>query len=73
MFSRYGSDMTKADLKQTQTGQWMLRDPRTGQYVELRGANSMKVSDLPLRKGIDLTKPIAAQALGAGSGSQKSK
>lgn len=51
----------------------MLRDPRTGQYVELRGANSMKVSDLPLRKGIDLTKPIAAQALDAGSGSQKSK
>ena len=65
--------MTKADLKQTPTGEWMLRDPRTGQYVELRGANSMKVSDLPLRKGIDLTKPIAAQALGAGSGSQKSK
>ncbi|MBC2774341.1 hypothetical protein H6M51_15860 [Rhizobium sp. AQ_MP] len=47
--------MTKADLKQTPTGEWMLRDPRTGQYVELRGANSMKVSDLPLRKGIDLT------------------
>jgi hypothetical protein len=65
--------MTKADLKQTPTGQWMLRDPRTGQYVELRGANSMKASDLPLRKEIDLTKPIAAQALHAGSGSQKSK
>lgn len=53
--------MTKADLKQTPTGEWMLRDPRTGQYVELRGANSMKVADLPLRKGIDLTRPLLEQ------------
>ncbi len=65
--------MTEADLTQTPTGKWMLRDPRTGQYVELRGANSMKVSDLPLNKGIDLTKPIAAQALDVGPGSQKSR
>jgi hypothetical protein len=56
--------MTKADLKQAPTGKWLVRDPRTGQYLELRGANSMKVSDLPLRKGIDLTKPVFEQRVG---------
>lgn len=53
--------MTKAELTQDKTGKWLVRDPRTGEYVELRGANSMKPSDFPLKKGIDLTKPIAAQ------------
>ncbi|KQW29007.1 hypothetical protein ASE36_11050 [Rhizobium sp. Root274] len=41
----------------------MLRDLRTGEHLELRGANSMNPSDLPLKKGLDLTKPIAARAL----------
>lgn len=65
--------MTKADLKQEPTGKWMLRDPRTGRYIELRGANSMKPSDLPLKKGLDLTKPIAAQTLSSDPAKTKSR
>jgi hypothetical protein len=34
----------------------------TGQFVTVRGAGTLK-GQLKLRKGVDLTKPIAAQAL----------
>jgi hypothetical protein len=40
-----------------------VRDPRSGQLLEVRGANSMKSSQLLLKKGVDLTKPIAKQVL----------
>ena len=59
--------MTKAQLKQEPTGKWIVRDSRSGRYVEVRGADSMKLSQLPLKKGLDLTKPIAKQALESGS------
>jgi len=39
----------------------VVRDPKTGRLVTVRGAGALK--GLPLRKGIDLTKPIAAQVL----------
>jgi hypothetical protein len=39
----------------------VVRDAKTGRLVTLRGAGALK--GLPLRKGIDLTKPIAAQVL----------
>lgn len=59
--------MTKAQLKQEPTGKWVVRDSRSGRYVEVRGADSMKSSQLPLKKGVDLTKPIAKQAFKGGS------
>lgn len=55
--------MTKAHIKQEPTGKWAVRDSRSGRYIEVRGADSMKSSQLPLKKGVDLTKPIAKQAL----------
>ena len=55
--------MTKAELKQEPTGKWVVRDLRSGRFVEVRGANAMKSTPLPLKKSVDLTKPIAEQAL----------
>ncbi len=55
--------MTKAQIKQEATGKWAVRDSRSGRFVEVRGADSLKSSQLPLKKGLDLTKPIAEQAL----------
>ncbi|RAZ79822.1 hypothetical protein [Mesorhizobium atlanticum] len=55
--------MTKAQIKQEATGKWAVRDSRSGRFVEVRGADSLKASQLPLKKGLDLTKPIAEQAL----------
>ena len=57
---------TKADLKQEATGKWVVRDSRSGRFMEVRGADAMKSSQLPLKKGIDLTKPIAGQTLRGG-------
>ncbi len=55
--------MTKAQIRQEPTAQVRVRDPRSGRDVEVRGADSMKSSQLPLKKSVDLTKPIARQAL----------
>lgn len=59
--------MTKAQLRKEPTGKWVIRDSRDGRYVEVRGADSMKSSQLSLKKSVDLTKPIAEQALKGGS------
>lgn len=59
--------MTKAQIKQEPTGKWVVRDSRSGRFVEVRGADAMKSSQLPLKKNVDLTKPIAKQALKSGS------
>ena len=64
--------MAKAELKREPTGKWVVRDSKSGRFVEVRGADSMKSSQLPLKKSVDLTKPIAEQALeGAPSRSRK--
>ena len=55
--------MTKAQLSQDASGKWLVRDSRTGRFVEVRGADSMK-DTLVIRNGVDLTKPIAKQVLG---------
>jgi hypothetical protein len=60
---RYIWQMANVQLKQEETGRWVVRDPRSGQLLEVRGANSMKSSQLLLKKGVDLTKPIAKQVL----------
>ena len=61
--SRYSEPMTKAQIRQESTGKWMVRDPRSGRDVEVRGADAMKASPLPLKMSVDLPKPIARQAL----------
>lgn len=63
MIWHYIEIMAKAELKQETTGKWVVRDSRSGRYMEVRGADSMKSSQLPLKKSVDLTKPIAEQAL----------
>ena len=55
--------MTKARLKKEPTGKWVVRDSRDGRFIEVRGADSMKGANLVIKKGVDLTKPIAKQAL----------
>lgn len=66
MIWRYTVLMTKAELKQGSSGKWVVRNSRSGRFVEVRGADAMKSSQLPLKKGVDLTKPIAEQALRGG-------
>jgi hypothetical protein len=40
-----------------------VRNSKTGKYVTVRGAGALKGSRLAIKKGVDLTKPIASQAL----------
>lgn len=60
----YSIDMTKAHLKREPAGKLAVRDAQSGRFLEVRGANAMRDAKLPLKKGIDLTKPIARQAAG---------
>ena len=57
------SVMTKHQLNQQPDGTFVVRDARSGRFLEVRGADSLKSSKLPLKKGIDLTKPIAGQVM----------
>ena len=41
----------------------VVRDARTGQLVTIKGAGALKDSKLAIKRGLDLTKPIAEQAL----------
>ena len=38
-----------------------IRDPKTGRMIAVRGVGALKESGLPIRPGVDLTKPIAEQ------------
>jgi len=40
-----------------------VRNAKTGKSVTVRGAGSLKGSKFAIKKGVDLTKPIAEQAL----------
>lgn len=40
----------------------VVRDSRSGRFVTVRGAGSLK-GHLTIKKGLDLTKPIASQAM----------
>ena len=40
-----------------------VRDSKTGKFVTVHGAGTLKDRPLPIKKGVDLTKPIAAQVL----------
>lgn len=64
--------MAKAQLSQQPSGKWTVRDSKSGRFLEVRGADSMKGSKLTLKKGVDLTKPIAKQAFKSGGPSKNS-
>jgi hypothetical protein len=40
-----------------------VRNAKTGRLVAVKGVGALKDSELRIRKGLSLTKPIAAQAL----------
>jgi hypothetical protein len=42
----------------------VVRDSKTGKFVTVRGAGALKESSFRIKKTVDLTKPIASQALG---------
>lgn len=41
-----------------------VRDAKSGRLVTVRGVGALKDSDFAIEEGVDLTKPIAAQAGG---------
>jgi hypothetical protein len=51
--------MAKTSLQSSVT----VRDTKTGKFVTVRGAGSLKDSDFKVKKAVDLTKPIASQML----------
>ena len=51
--------MSKA---QTSNGATLVRDAKSGAFISVRGLGALK-DRMVIRKGIDLTKPIAAQAI----------
>ncbi|UWU19491.1 hypothetical protein N2599_37305 (plasmid) [Rhizobium sullae] len=57
--TRYICLMAKTTTQSTAT----VRNAKTGKFVTVRGAGSLKGSKLKIKKGVDLTKPIASQTL----------
>lgn len=55
----YIGKMTKAQPTSTST---TVRDSKTGRILTVRGAGALK-GHLTIKKGVDLTKPIASQAM----------
>jgi hypothetical protein len=51
--------MAKTTTQSTGT----VRNTKTGKFVTVRGAGSLKGSELKIKKGVDLTKTIASQTL----------
>ncbi len=45
----------------------VVRDSKSGRFVTVRGAGALK-GHLTLKKGVDLTKPIASQAMKGSKG-----
>lgn len=41
----------------------IVRNAKTGKFVTIRGVESLKGSKFAIKKSVDLTKPIAEQAL----------
>ncbi len=54
---------------QTVAGEKVVRDSKSGRFVTVRGAGALR-GHLSIKKGVDLTKPIASQAM---KGSKRSK
>lgn len=54
--------MAKTDKHESNGASQTVRDAKTGQLATVRGVGAL-TGQLLLKKGIDLTKPIASQAL----------
>jgi hypothetical protein len=54
--------MAKSAKHETTGSFQTVRNAKTGQVVTVRGVGALK-GQLTLKKGVDLTKPIASQAL----------
>jgi hypothetical protein len=67
-------DYSLAMSKSPAADQLVVRDPKSGQFIAVRGAGALK-GRLTIAKGLDLTKPIASQAIkkaqNSGTGSAK--
>lgn len=61
--------MTK--ILKTDTGEYVekgnttriVRNAKTGQFIAVKGVGALKNNTLKIKKGVDLLKPIAKQAL----------
>jgi hypothetical protein len=60
----YINIMTKAHAISTET---IVRDSKSGRFIIVRGAGALK-GHLTIQKGVDLTKPIASQAIKSAKG-----
>lgn len=60
--------MTKTAKHEPTTPTRTVRNTKTGQLVTVRGVGALK-GQMALKKGVDLTKPIASQALKGGKSS----
>ncbi len=54
---------------QATPGEKIVRDSKSGRFVTVRGAGALK-GHLTIKRGLDLTKPIASQAM---KGSKRAK
>ena len=52
------------------TSETVVRDPRSGRLVTIRGLGALK-GQLTIDEGIDLTRPIASQVLNGSNGSTR--
>ncbi|WP_407160101.1 hypothetical protein [Bradyrhizobium sp. STM 3557] len=64
--------MAKTGKHETIGSSQTVRNTKTGQFVTVRGVGALK-GQLSLKKGVDLTKPIASQALKGGKSSATHK
>lgn len=60
--TRYVEGMAKSTIPAKVTTM-TVRSSRTGKVVTVKGAGALKGSGFSIARGIDLTKPIAKQAL----------
>ncbi len=49
----------------------LVRDPKTGGYVTVKGVGALKDSDFKIDESVDLLKPIAEQVFGERSQKRK--
>ncbi len=68
---RYIETMAKTAPKAPSDGSHQVRNTKTGEFLTVRGMGALK-GHLTLQKGVDLTKPIASQAL-SGKASEAGK
>ena len=60
-------------LKTSSSAAKTVRNAKTGQFVTVRGLGALKDSTFAIKKGLDLTKPIAKQALKPGARKRAAK